>query len=295
MNADFSSSRRELRALQLVVAVYVVLFAVKLVTYFVTGVLALLAESVHSLTDIVIAIFIVLAFVYSRKAADTEHQYGHARAENVAAVVAATLFISFTSVQLYEQAFNQLVGQGTNAYQHIPLATGVVVVSMVVEATPILLFKNSSRGPAASAQLTDLINDELALLAVLVGTIFLIRGDAIADPIAVIIVATVIAVRGAVLLLQNASYLLGRSPDAAFLARAADVAQAVEGVRQVHELRGEYIGPGMVHLEMHVAVAPATSIEDADRIADEVQDRLTAEGGCQYCTVHAEPDHAPIS
>jgi hypothetical protein len=37
----------------------------------------------------------------------------------------------------------------------------------------------------------------------------------------------------------------------------------VNGVRQVHELRGEYIGPGMVHLEMHVAVAPGTSIEDA--------------------------------
>jgi divalent metal cation (Fe/Co/Zn/Cd) transporter len=69
----------------------------------------------------------------------------------------------------------------------------------------------------------------------------------------------------------------------------------VNGVRQVHELRGEYIGPGMVHLEMHVAVAPGTSIEDADRIADEVESRLATDGGCQYCTVHAEPDRPRVS
>lgn len=293
MSAALPSSSRELRALQLSVATYLFVFAIKLGAYFVTGVLALLAEGIHSLTDVVIAAFVVLAFVYSHKTADKEHQYGHARAQNVAALVAATLFISFTSVQLYEEAFNQLVGQVPNTYQHLPLATGVVVLSMVVEATPLIwLFRYTSRGPVATAQLTDLVNDELALLAVLVGTLFLIQGYAIADPIAVIIVATVIAARGAVLLLQNASYLLGRSPDAAFLAHVAHIAETVDGVRQVHGLRGEYIGPGMVHLEMHVAVAPGTPIEVADRIADEVQDRLAAEGQCQYCTVHAEPDRA---
>ena len=93
MGAD-SPSSRELRALQLAVGVYVFVFAIKLVAYFMTGVLALLAESVHSLTDLVMATFIVLAFVYSRKTADEAHQYGHARAQKVAALVAARLCCS---------------------------------------------------------------------------------------------------------------------------------------------------------------------------------------------------------
>jgi len=292
--ANTPASPAELRALQLAIGVYGLMFAIKLVAYYLTGVLALLAESVHSLTDLVIAMFIVLAVVYSRKSADEGHHYGHARAENIAALVAATLFISFTSVQLYEEAFNQLVGQVPASYQHLTLALGIVVLSMVVEATPlIVLRRHTDRGPAATAQLSDLVNDEFALVAVLVGTIFLIQGQPIADPIAVIIVATLIAARGAVLLFQNASYLLGRSPDVAFLTRAALVAQAVDGVREVHELRGEYIGPGMVHLEMHVAIAPGTTIEDADQIADEVERRLATDGGCQYCTVHVEPDQTP--
>ncbi|MGZ4894429.1 MAG: cation diffusion facilitator family transporter [Halobacteriota archaeon] len=294
MNTNRLPPSRELRALQFAVAIYVFLFALKLGAYFLTGVLALLAESVHSLTDIVIALFVALALVYSHKTADEGHRYGHARAQNVAAVVAATLFISFTSVQLYEEAYNQLIGGVPDIYQHLPLATGVVVLSMIVEVVPlILLWRTTKRGPAATAQLTDLVNDELALFAVFVGTVFLTQGVTIADPIAVIIVATVIAVRGVILLIQNASYLLGRSPDAAFLARAARIAKTVNGVKQVHELRGEYIGPDMVHLELHVAVAPDASIKEAHRIADEVQNRLVAEAECQYCMVHPEPAPTP--
>ncbi len=45
---------------------------------------------------------------------------------------------------------------------------------------------------------------------------------------------------------------------------------------------------------MHVAAAPDTSIEDADRIADDVQSRLATEGGCQYSTVRAEPDRVQV-
>ncbi len=60
MHTNSSSPRRELRTLQFAVAIYVFLFVIKLGAYFVTNVLALLAESVHSLTDIAIAVFVVL-------------------------------------------------------------------------------------------------------------------------------------------------------------------------------------------------------------------------------------------
>jgi len=289
MNA--TTEHGELRTLLLAVSAYTILFIIKVVAYSITGVLALLAESLHSLTDIAIAIFLIASVVQSRKAADEVHMYGHARAQNVAVLVAATLFISFTSVQLYEEAIQKLLGMGTGTYQQLPLALSIVILSMVVEAAPLVgLLRHTYRGPAATAQLTDLINDELALVAVLIGTVFLIRGVFIADPIAVIIVATVIAVRGGILLRENVSFLLGRSPGAAVLKRVEQVVLSVPGVRGVHELRGEYIGPEMVHLEMHITVAPGTSIEEADKIADVVSARVMENGGCQYCTFHVEPD-----
>jgi cation diffusion facilitator family transporter len=280
---------RELRALQLSMGAYALVFVLKVMAYFATGVLALLADGIHSLTDIIIVVFLIVALEYSRKTADDAHMYGHARAQNVAALIAATLFISFTSFQLYEDAAQKLL-HGGGVFQDLQLALAVVIISMIVEALPLLnVLKQQGKGPVLTAQLADLFNDELALCAVLIGTIFIIFGLPVADPVAVIIVATIIAVRGALLLRDNASFLLGRSPGVTFLARVESTALSVQGVMGIHELRGEFIGPGMVHLEMHITVAPGTPIEEAHEISALVRERINQEEGCDYCIIHVGP------
>src|SRR5208337_2431185 len=102
MNA--SQHRQELRALKLTLGLYVVIFALKLGVYFATGVIALLAEALHTLSDIFVAGFLIVALIWSQKEADEIHMFGYGRAQNVAALVAATLFISFTSFKLCEEA-----------------------------------------------------------------------------------------------------------------------------------------------------------------------------------------------
>jgi cation diffusion facilitator family transporter len=98
----------DVRGLQLALAVYALVFAMKLAVYFMTGVMALLAEALHTLSDIFVSGFLLLAAYYSRKAADQLHMFGHGRAQNAAGLVAATLFISFTSYKLYEESIPRL-------------------------------------------------------------------------------------------------------------------------------------------------------------------------------------------
>ena len=288
MNA--SQHRRELRALKLTLGLYVVIFALKLIVYFATGVIALLAEALHTLSDIFIAGFLIVALIWSRKEADEIHMFGYGRAQNVAALVAATLFVSFTSFKLYEEAIPKLFRPGETAYQNLSLAVGVIVASMLLAATPLVgLFRQKNRGAAAKAQFVELINDELGLLAALAGTLFIIMGRPIADPIAAIIVATIIAVNGILLFLENLSVLVGRSPGPAFLARVERLARSVPGVSGIHELRAEYIGPDTVRAGMHIEVQRGLSIEEADRIADEVRQKVHQATGCRYCTIHMDP------
>lgn len=288
MNA--SQHRRELRALKLTLGLYVVIFALKLIVYFATGVIALLAEALHTLSDIFIAGFLIVALIWSRKEADGIHMFGYGRAQNVAALVAATLFVSFTSFKLYEEAIPKLFRPGETAYQNLSLAVGVVVASMLLAATPLVgLFRQKNRGAAAKAQFVELINDELGLFAALAGTLFIIMGRPIADPIAAIIVATIIAVNGSLLFLENLSVLVGRSPGPAFLARVERLARSAPGVSGIHELRAEYIGPDTVRAGMHIEVQRGLSIEEADRIADEVRQKVHQATGCRYCTIHMDP------
>src|SRR3990172_13347487 len=145
--------RGSVRGIGLALTGYLLLFVLKLAVYLVTGVLALLAEALHTLGDIVISGFLLLAARWSRKEADAVHMFGYGRAQNVAALVAATLFISFTSFELYREAIPRLFNPSEAAYQNLSLAIGVVVVSMFIAAIPLInLFKQKKRGAAAKAQ-----------------------------------------------------------------------------------------------------------------------------------------------
>ncbi len=281
---------QELRSLKLALGLYVVIFVLKLVVYVLTGVLALLAEALHTLSDIFVSGFLLLALIWSRKEADEIHMFGYGRAQNVAALVAATLFISFTSFKLFEEAIPKLFRPEAATYQNLPLAVGILVASMIIAAAPLLgLVRQRRRGAAATAQLVELVNDELGLLAALVGTFFIMAGRPVADPIAAVIVATIIAVNGIRLFLENLSVLVGRSPGPAFLARVEGLARSVPGVAGIHELRAEYIGPETVRAGMHIEVEPGLSIVEADRIAEEVRRRVHRDTGCRYCVIHVDP------
>lgn len=181
--------------------------------------MALLAEALHTLSDIFVSGFLLVAAIWSRKEADEVHMFGYGRAQNVAALVAATLFISFTSFKLYEEAIPRLFRPEEATYQNLPLALGVIIASMFLTAAPLVrLLTQKKRGAAAKAQLLELVNGELGLLAALIGTLFILWGQPLADPIASIIVTTIIAINGIRLFQENLCFLLGRSPGPEFLA-----------------------------------------------------------------------------
>src|SRR5512136_606065 len=216
----------DIRSLQLTLGLYVFIFAIKLAAYFITGVMAVLAEALHTLSDIFIAGFLLAATFYSRRKADPVHMFGYGRAQNIAALVAATLFISFTSFELYREAIARLWVHESATFHNVPLAIGVLLLSMVIAAAPLVkLLRQKTRGAAAQAQLMELVNDELGLLAALIGTLFVLGGMPIADPLAACVVATIIAINAVKLFRENLSFLLGRAPDAEYMRKLADAAR----------------------------------------------------------------------
>jgi cation diffusion facilitator family transporter len=280
----------DLRVLKIALVAYVLVFALKLVVYFMSGVMALLAEAMHTLSDIFVSAFLLAAAYYSRKSADQKHMFGYGRAQNIAALVAATLFISFTSYKLYEEAIPRLFQSEEPAYQNLWLAIGVIAVSIIIAAVPLIqLYLQKTRGAAAKAQFMESVNDELGLFAALVGILFIMWGKPIADPIASIVVATIIAYNGFKLFGENWSFLLGRSPGSEYLAKIESLARSVPNVMGVHDLRAEYIGPDLVHAGLHIEIPRRTPIEEADRIAEEVERRIHDGSQAGFCTIHVDP------
>lgn len=282
---------KDLSGLRMTLIVYIVIFAMKLGVYFATGVMALLAEALHTLSDVFVAGFLIIALQYSRRKADETHMFGYGRAQNVGALVAATLFISFTSFELYKEAIPRLFVSDHAVYQNLGLAVAVLLVSMVIAAAPLLtLFRQKTRGPAAKAQMMELINDEFGLLAALLGTLSITWGFPLGDPLAAMAVATIIAVNAAGLFRENLSMLIGRSPGQQYVEEVKRLALSVPGVQEVHAVQAEFIGPEEVHVILHIRVDPRTPVLEANRIAELVEKRVVhTETNPDFCTVHVDP------
>jgi cation diffusion facilitator family transporter len=293
MKQNALSERSDTRGLQLALATYIVILAAKLAAYFASGVMALFAEALHTLSDIFVSAFLLVAAAYSRRPPDERHMFGYGRAQNVAAVVAATLFISFTSFELYREAIPRLFAPEPAAYDRLGLALAVILGSMALGAAPLAkLAWQGTKGAAAKAQLIELVNDQLGLLAALAALAGIAWGFPLADPIAALVVATIIAVNAVGMFIDNARFLLGRSPGPDFVAGLRRTALAVPGVLAINDVRAEFVGPQTVHAGLRIAVSPRLSVAEAAGIAAEVERRVHAGTQSAHCFVQAEPASA---
>lgn len=281
------------RALRLSVAMYLGAMALKLGAWWWTGVMALLAEGLHTLSDVFVSAFLLVAMRWSKRRPDEVHMFGYGRAQYVGALVAAVLFVSFTSFELYRESISRLVGhEAPEPVRDAPIAIAVLGVSMLAAAWPLVsLLRQKQRGAAARAQLLELINDQLGLLAAAIGTGLVLLGWPIADPIASMVVATIIGVNGVLLFRENLSYLLGRAPPAAEMREIEATVRGTPGVVGVHRLRAQQLTPDSRHVEMHAEVRRGLPIEEANDIAEEVTRRVAAlTEGPNFVSVHVDPE-----
>lgn len=281
-----NQNRTTTGGLWLALAGYVTLFTIKLGAFLVTHVGVMFAEAMHSLADTLISAFLLMAAYLSQKPADDEYRFGYGRAQNIAALVAATIFISFTSLETLREAIPRLVAGHEPSYENLPLALAVIVVSIAISAVPLVRLRKE-KGAATKAQLIESVNDEVALFAALAGVVLVTRGLAIADALASVAVALIIAVNAALLWRENARDLMGRSPHPGFYEEVRRVAMSTPGVLNVHGIMAEQVG-GQIHLGLHIEVARGILIEQADRIADTVHDEVCKLHADMYCVVHVD-------
>jgi ferrous-iron efflux pump FieF len=288
-----SSAKNDARGMWIALGGYTVLFAGKLATYFVTHLGVMFAEAMHSMADMLIAAFLLIAAWVSSKPADEEYRFGYGRAQNIAALVAATIFISFTSFETLRESIPKLFQPAEGPHSGIALAVGVILASLVISALPIVtIMRQNERGAASKAQLIEGINDEVALVAALGGILLVAKGFPMADPIASCVVALVIAFNAVMLWRENAALLMGASPEPAFYDKVRGIALAVPGTRDVHNMIAEQVGE-QIHLGLHIEVNRGITIEEADIIADAVHDAIGAAFDDIWVVVHADPERTP--
>ena len=242
----------------------------KLVVGLLTGSLGIISEAVHSLLDLAASTFTFVAVRTARKPADTEHPYGHGRAENLAAFAEGVLLLITAAGIAFEAVRRLTLGGGNvNAADY---AFAVLVATLLIELGRAAVLRRVGRDAGSDALLADSTNrwsDVLATVGVLAGLAGVRIGFAWADSAAALLVAAIIARAAGVLAWRSGDILIDRAPAGAERKLRAAI-EGVKGVREVRSVRVRRSGPNLLG-DAGIATARMLPLEAAGGLVDEVK------------------------
>ena len=272
------------------IAVNIALSVVKLFVGFLSGSIALIADGIHSLSDITTDVVVLLGVRFGSKEPDQSHPYGHGRAETFSAGFIA-LFLVFTgSAMIYYAALDITKGNITDF--HIAVLI-VAIVSIIVKELLYNVTKRvavKSHSPALYANAWHHRSDALSSVAVVIGFISLRAGFSYGDQVAAVAVGLMIILVGVRVAGDCLRELTEGAVDQGTIEHIENIISANSSIRQWHKLRTRTVGRE-VFLDLHIVVDPHLDITAAHGISENLENTLHEQITRPVnITVHIEPD-----
>lgn len=281
-------NREVRRILWLTFAANVVVVVAKATAGSLANSLSVLADAAHSSIDAWNNVMALLLARVAAKAPDEEHPYGHGKFETLGAL-AIVAFLSITCYELTRSAILRLGGHGP-----IPEATTFAMVVMLVSAAANALVARYESKAAERLHSEILMadaahtrSDVFASLGVVVGLVLVRMGYPGADAVFTLLVAVVVARAGWRILRTTVPILVDEravSEDA-----ICRVAFSVAGVLDCFQVRSRG-REGEIFAELTITVDRQLNVEEAHRIADQVERTIAESVGAREVVVHVEPD-----
>jgi cation diffusion facilitator family transporter len=279
------------RAALVSVLAAIVLIVVKLAAGIASGSLGLLSEAAHSGTDLAAALLTFFAVGVAVRPADLGHQYGHGKAEHLAALAEAAFLIVVSGV-IVVTAVLRLVNGGheVDATWWTFAVIGLVIAIDTSRATILWRAGTRYRSPALTASSFHFASDLGGSLAVLGGLLAASAGYPGGDAIAAIFVAVLVTAAATRLIRQNVDVLMDRAPAGAAEAIEAAIGR-VEPPVELRRLRLRQAA-GRHFADIVIGVPPASAVEQGHAAADAVEDAVERAVPGTDVVVHVEPGSA---
>jgi len=264
------------------------LIVIKLAAGVESGSLGLVAEAVHSGTDLVAALLTFLAVGVAVRPADPSHPYGHGKAEHLGALAEAAILVA-VSLFVAALAIRRLTGPhpAVDTDWWVFAAIGVV---MVIDASRTLVSLRAARRYGSDALAANALHfggDLAGSLAVLVGLLLVRAGYEGADSVAALFVAVLVIVAAARLIRHNVDVLMDRAPSAA-QAAAREAIAALDPPVELRRLRLRQAG-GRHFADVVIGLAPGAAVAQAHTVADAVEAAVEDALPGSDVVVHVEP------
>ncbi len=292
-NTEYSSNIASgLRVTWIGSVVNILLVILKLWAGFISNSQALIADGIHSLSDLFSDAVVMLGLKWGRKNEDEDHPYGHARIETISSMVVG-IFLIAVGLGITSNAIEALNNQEPSTpglFAIYVAAISVILKEILYWYTLIIGKKLKSLALIGNAwhHRTDAMSSIAVLIGV--GATYLKPEWHLADAYAALLVTFFVVKIGTNLVWNAFKELSDSAPDKEVMDQLEKTAYSIEGVLEVHDLRARHSG-SQIFVELDIVVDPTLTVKVGHDIAHTVKLMLLEEyADVTRVFVHVDPE-----
>ncbi|HDR9474135.1 cation diffusion facilitator family transporter [Burkholderia multivorans] len=252
---------------------------------------ALIADGVHSISDLISDFVVLVANRHSGAVPDADHNYGHSRYETVASLFLGAILIA-VGIGMLWRGGERLVHLETIPPVHFSALLVALTVLVSKEALFRYMLREARRVRSAMlvANAWHARSDAASSLVVAIGIVGSLFGFRLLDPIAAAIVGFMVARMGWTFGYDALQDLSDRALSLAETAEIRALLAATPGVRDVHDLRTRKMGDAAL-VDAHILVDPMISVSEGHYIAETARARALADPRVLDALIHVDPEN----
>lgn len=270
------------------IALNAFLFIIKLAAGLLSGSLAVLSDAFNSFLDIFSYIIAYASVRLSSQGPDSDHPFGHRRAEPLSAILVA-MFAGILAFEIFKEAV-QNIFFGEVAINITDLTFAVLLICIIVKIAMFLfLGKEAKKHHSSSMEALsmDSRNDVFSTSIALGGVAGAYLGAPLLDDIAAILISLYIFRSAYLMASKNIDYLMGACPDSETIAKIWNAAESVKGIKRVGGVRAHYVGD-RIHVELDIVLSRKLKTHKTHQIAENVQKAVEEIARVERAFVHID-------
>jgi cation diffusion facilitator family transporter len=269
----------------------VVVLALKYLSYWLTGSIALYSDALESIVNVATAAAALLTVWIASQPADARHPYGHHKAEYFSAMLEGAMIIVAAVLIMREALSGLLNPKMLNAPLEGLLVNAVATLINGAWCWVLISYGKRHRSPALIADGWHLFSDVVSSAGVVVGVLLaIVTGFAILDPLLAALVAINILWSGWGVLKESMGGLMDESVSEKTLEGIrALISTHAAGALEAHDVRTRHAGR-ITFVEFHLVVPGRMTVAEAHDICDRLEEAIKADDEHAVVTIHVEPE-----
>lgn len=251
---------------------------------------ALIADAVHSLSDVATTVGVMVGVKIASKQEDADHPYGHEKMESITAII-LSLILAITALGIGYSGITSMID---GAYKTVtPNAAALIAAGLSIIVKEIMYWytRAGARKIESQSMLADAWHhrsDALSSVGSLIGIGLAIVGFPIFDPIAAVIICLFVLKVAFDIFMTSQKSLVDYAGDSAEIQAMRQDILKVEGVIRIDMMKTRQKNSKM-YVDLEISINKDLTFQRAHEICEEVHDMLETNHQVIHCMVHANP------